>query len=89
MAPATVPGKGLGIASMVVGIVAIVLVCMWYISIPLAIVGAALGGVASSKAKKANMKNGMATAGLVCSIICLALNVLWILGLGALIGFSL
>lgn len=87
MAP-VVPGKGLGIASMVLGILSLVLGCFWYIGLPLAIVGAVLGGVASSKAKKAGLKNGMATAGLVCSIISLGFAALAILGLGSLIGIG-
>lgn len=73
------PGKGLGIASMVCGIVAIVLFCIWYLSIPCAIVSVIMGAVSISKAKEAGMKNGMATAGIVCSVISLALVILFII----------
>ena len=85
-APAAVPGKGLGIASMVLGILALVLGCFyWLIGIILAIIGAALGGVALSKAKKVNGKNGMAVAGLVCSIVSLGINVIFLILGGAIL----
>lgn len=65
-------GKGKAIAAMVLGIVAIVFSCRWYISIPCAIVGLVLGILHN----KNNTKSGMATAGIVCSIIALVLVVL-------------
>ncbi len=70
---ASVPGKGLGIAGMVLGIVGLVLICFGWVSIISSIVGISLSGVGMSKAKKAGVKNGMATAGLVCSCISLGL----------------
>lgn len=84
-----IPGKGMGIAGMVLGIIGLVLMCFWYIGIPCAIVGVILSGLASSKAKKVGAKNGMATAGIVCSCIALGFNLLWIIGLGALIGAAM
>ena len=84
-APAAVPGKGLGIASMVVGIGSLVRFCTGWFAIICAIVGTALGGVALKKAKDAGVKNGMATAGLACSVVALGLAIavyayaLWIL----------
>lgn len=78
-----VPGKGLGVASMVLGIVSLVLFCIWYLAIPCAIpcaiIGAALGGVAQSKAKAAGVKNGMAVAGITCSCIALGVAILFLL----------
>lgn len=85
VAPAAVPGKGLGIASMVLGIVALVCFCTGWFAIICAIVGTALGGVAMKKAKDAGVKNGLATAGLACSVVALGLAVavylyaLWVL----------
>lgn len=70
---APVPGKGLGIASMVLGIISLVFFCVFWFSIPCAIVGAALGGAAKSKA--AGAPNGMATAGIACSCIALGLAI--------------
>lgn len=70
---------GFGIASMVCGIVALVLCCVGWISIPVGIVGLVLGCVAVAK-KYAG--HGMAVAGIVCSVIALVLYVLALL-LGA------
>ena len=67
------PGKGVGIASMSVGISSLVLFCLWYLAFPASIVGLALGCVATKKAKEVGAKNGMATAGIVCSAIALGL----------------
>lgn len=75
----SVPGKGLGIASMVLGIISLALFCLWYLTIPCAIVGIVLGGVAYSKAKQMSMSNGMAVAGIVCACIALGLALLFIL----------
>lgn len=84
MQPASVPGKGLGITGMVLGIISLVLFCILYISIPCSIVGAILSGVALKKAKDAGMKNGMAVAGLVCSLIALGICVIsWVLAAAA------
>lgn len=76
--PVSVPGKGMGIAAMVLGILSLVFFCVWYIAIPCALVGVILGGVSASKAKQAGMKNGSATAGIVCSCIALGLAVLFV-----------
>ncbi|MGN0431727.1 MAG: DUF4190 domain-containing protein [Lachnospiraceae bacterium] len=71
-------GKGLAIASMVLGIVALVLsCCVPYLPIVLALLAVVLGGV--SLAKKKGGK-GMAIAGLVCGIIGLVPAVLLIVG---------
>lgn len=74
-----IPGKGLGVAAMVLGIISLVLFCIWYLAIPCAIIGAALGGTAQSKAKAAGVKNGMAVAGITCSCIALGVAILFLL----------
>lgn len=83
-----VPGKGLGIASMILGIASLVLFCFWYLALPCAIAGIIMGCIANSKAKAAGMKNGMAVAGIVCSAIAIGLTViilvLGLIGLGTL-----
>lgn len=73
-------GPGLAIASMVLGIIALVLSCLWYISIPCGLVGLILGGVALAKHTRGK---GMAIAGLVCSIIAIGLVIIILAGLGA------
>ena len=65
---------GLGVASMVLGIIAVVFsCCFYYISIPCAIIGLILG--AASLALKKGGK-GMAIAGLVTSIVSLVPTVI-------------
>jgi hypothetical protein len=66
-------GAGLGIASMVLGILSIVFsCCFYYIAFPCGIVGLILGAVSI---KKGNAGKGMAITGVVLSIISLALAV--------------
>ena len=70
------PGKGLGIPSLILGIVSLVLFCFWYLSIPCAIASIILGAIGKSKAKAAGKSLGIATGGIVCSIVALALDVI-------------
>lgn len=86
--PPVVPGKGLGIAGMVCGIVSLVLFCIWYISIPCAIVGAILSALAKNKASEVGMDNGMAKAGIVCSWIALGLAILFIVIVAIIAGIG-
>lgn len=70
------PGKGLAIASMVLGIVSLVLclIVMYLPALICAIVGLILGIMAKKK-----IKSKMATAGFVCSLIGLIISaVVWI-----------
>lgn len=91
--PSEIPGKGLGIASLICGIVSLVLFCIIYISIPAAIAGLITGCMAKSKAKAVRQSNGVAVAGIVCSSIgialCLIFYAIAIVGLiGAADSFS-
>ena len=63
--------KGLSIASMVLGIVSLVMLCIWYVSIPCAILAIIFAIIGRKKGGK-----GMATAGLVLGIIALAFDIL-------------
>ena len=65
-------GKGMAIASMVLGIISIPAICFWIVGLPCAIVGLILGILYN----KENEHSPMATAGIVCSIITIALLVL-------------
>lgn len=67
--------KGLSIASMVLGIVSVVLFCVVYVSIPCGILAIILGFVGKGKGAK-----GMAIAGIVLGIIAIALYILALLG---------
>ena len=81
-------GKGMAIASMVLGIVSIVLCCFWYISLTAVILGIIFAVLSNKKVGKC----GMATAGIVCSIIgmifAIAIIVIAVLGLAALGGMA-
>lgn len=74
-----VPGKGLGITGMVLGIISLVFFCVFYIGLPCAIIGLVLSIVSASKAKSVGQKNGMATAGIICSAISIGLGLIVIL----------
>lgn len=62
--------KGLSIASMVLGIVSVVMLCVYYISIPSAILAIIFAIIGRKKGGK-----GMATAGLVLGIIALVIDI--------------
>jgi uncharacterized membrane protein len=80
--------SGMAVASMVLGIVALVLFCIPYVSFPCGVVGLVLGVVAGGKARRGEAAGaGMARAGVVCSTIAAALAVLLIIL--AIVGFSL
>ena len=79
------PSQGLGIASMVLGIIALILFWYMYISIPAAIVGLVLGIINKRNLSEAGVSAGMATAGIVLSIITIALSILFIIACGALL----
>lgn len=71
------PGKsdGMGIASLVLGIVSIVMsCCITYVGLICGVVGIILAIMSNKKGK-----NNMATAGLVCSIIGIVLAIILII----------
>ncbi|MCL2694708.1 MAG: DUF4190 domain-containing protein [Clostridiales bacterium] len=70
--PPAPKGKGLSIASMVLGILG----CIPYAGWACAIVGLILGLVSKKQLKEQGAPHGMATAGIICSIIGLAVSVL-------------
>ncbi len=71
MATTQHPKKGMAIASMVLGIVSIVLSCAWYICIPCGILAIIFGVLANKEGKI-----GFAKAGIIMGIIGLAFAVL-------------
>ena len=62
----------MGVVSLVFGIISLIL-CWFpvvnYIALALSVIGIVMGAVGKSKAKKAGQSSGVATAGLVLSII--------------------
>lgn len=71
----------LAIVSLILGIAAIVMsCCVTYLAI-----GLGIGGIICSVMSKKKQKSGLATAGMVCSIIGIVVAVLWIIiGVAAL-----
>jgi len=63
-------GKGFAIASMVLGIVSVVLFCLWYLAIPCAVLAIVFSVIAKKKAGK----SGMTVAGLVLGIVSLGIT---------------
>lgn len=74
--PAPVPGKGMGVAGMVLGIISLVLCCGWYIAAPCALIGLILSIVSINTTKKYGASNGCAIAGIICCSIGLLMAVL-------------
>ncbi len=75
-------GQGLGIAGLVMGIIAIplaILGCTSVLGLVLGIAGVVLSAVGLSQATKSNGTKGLPTAGLVVSILGTAISLMWIL----------
>jgi hypothetical protein len=73
--------NGLGIAAMVLGIVAVVIPCFWVLQIP-GVLATIFGAVSLSQSKKNPQKytgRGMAIAGFVLGLVSLAILVLVLL----------
>lgn len=65
------PGYGMAVASMILGIVSLVLLCLWLISLICGVVAIGLA-VAAKKYPAGN--NGMSTAGLAMGVISVAIS---------------
>lgn len=76
-------GKGLSIAAMVLGIVSVVLCCLWYVSLPCAILAIIFGTIGKKRDGR-----GMAIAGLVLGIVAIALYILAVAGIASLFGIA-
>ena len=92
--PAKTPGIGLGVTSMILGILSLMTIAVrgYWFSVLSAIVGIILASVGMSQAKRAGKTNGMAIAGLVCSIVslaCYAIIIFFVFVLAVLIGNSM
>ena len=75
------PAKNKGIASLVLGILSLVVVWFGYgtlIALVLSIIGIVLG-VGARKELAPDQGRGLATAGMICSIIGLVLSTLWLI----------
>lgn len=73
----------LAIVSLILGIAAIIMgCCVTYLGIALGI-----GGIVCAVMSKKKQKSGMATAGMVCSIIGIVFALIWIIGAAAIMGW--
>lgn len=69
---------GLAVASMVLGILSVVMCCLWFLSVPMAIIAIVLGVIARGKAARGEAGGGgMATTGIVFGVIGLLIWVLF------------
>ena len=78
--------KGFSIAALVLGIIAIVLCCVWYISIPCGILAIIFGIIGIKSSKK-----GMSIAGLITGAVGLVISIIIFIALvflGMVIGLS-
>jgi hypothetical protein len=78
-----IPGHGKGLASLILGILAIV--CGGPV---LGIVGIVLGKQAKSEAQAAGMVNGMANIGFILSIVGVVLGAIWYIVVFGIIGIG-
>ncbi len=76
--PAEKTTDGLGIASMVLGIISVVICCCYGIGLLLAIPGLILGLVAK-KSPETGKRSGFALAGIIISAISIGLNLIWLI----------
>ena len=67
--------KGLSIASMILGIVSVVLCCVWYISIPCAILAIIFGTVENKK----NKNNKFSKSGFILGIVGVLISIIFII----------
>ena len=84
----TILAKGLGIASMILGIISCMFFCYFFLAIPFAITGLVLGCISKSKAKQFGDTNGFAIAGIATSIAALGLSLIFLIYYLAIIGSS-
>jgi hypothetical protein len=87
----TPTNSGKAVAVLVLGIVGIVMTCMWGIGIIPAIVGLCLAPGAKREVRGSNgwkTGDGMIKAGVICAWIAVALSVIFLVAAVALIGFG-
>jgi hypothetical protein len=87
-APVQRPGNGLAVAALVLGLIAIVLFCFWWVSIPCAVLAIIFGALGKGKANRGASGGGMAIAGIVLGIIALALAIFVVAGVLAMLGLG-
>jgi hypothetical protein len=80
-------GQGLGVASMILGILALPATCFYGTGLVFAILAVIFGHIARTQSQRANgQANGMAVAGLICGYIALAIVVIAIVFMLVILG---
>ncbi|MEU7582886.1 DUF4190 domain-containing protein [Streptomyces sp. NPDC041068] len=70
------PANGMGVAGLVLGIIAAAGFCLWPLAIVLGILGVVFGAVGRGKARRGEATNGgQALAGIICGAVGIALGV--------------
>jgi hypothetical protein len=70
------PQNGLSTASLVLGIIAVVIFCLWPVSIPMGVLAVILGVVGRRRAGRGESNNpGQALAGIICGAVAALLGV--------------
>src|SRR5687768_4632598 len=87
--PARERSSGMATASLVLGIISLILCCVPYVSIPAAILAIIFGAIARNRVA-AGIAEGrsMATAGMVCGIIAIVLGVIFVAGCLTMFGLA-
>jgi hypothetical protein len=87
-APQPQQSQGLAIGALVCGIISIVTVCLWFLSIPLGIVAVILGIVGKGKAQRGEAGGqGLAKTGMILGVIGVALSLILHIALFAGVSF--
>jgi len=85
--PGPQQSQGLAVGALVCGIISIVSVCVWFLSIPLGIVAVILGIIGKGKAQRGEAGGqGLAKAGLILGAIGVVLSI--VLHIALIAGFS-
>ena len=74
---APLPSTVMSVISMVLGITALELCCLWFLAMPFGIAGIILGAVSGSKAKHVGRRNGFSTAAIVCSSLAIGFSLIF------------
>ncbi|MDI3388364.1 DUF4190 domain-containing protein [Streptomyces sp. B-S-A8] len=73
------PSNGMGVTSLVLGIIAAAIFCLWPVAILLGILAIIFGAIGRAKAGRGEATNpGQALAGLICGIVGLVLGVVFL-----------
>ena len=75
--------KGFSIAALVLGIIALVLCCIWYVSIPCGIIALILGIIGLK-----SIKRGMSIAGIITGVIGMILSIVLVIAI-VMLGVSI